>query len=124
MSNGIYDPVYELEAEIVPLLGFEISFGYPSRSWNLKVEVETLVMFEQSSRMILLSVGVGVYKTDLQLRCSTASLMPLALVVLRCELPVLFGLLALKYPSGKDAQCQDNPYSPKPPGISLWYGIL
>ncbi len=62
MSNGIYGPVYELEAEIVPLLGFGISFGYPSRSWNLKVDVETLVMFEQSSRMILLSVGVGVYR--------------------------------------------------------------
>ena len=59
---GFDEPVYELEAEIVPLLGFGVSFGYPSRSWNLKVDVETLVMFEQSSRMILLSVGVGVYR--------------------------------------------------------------
>ncbi len=59
---GFDNPVYELEAEIVPLLGLGVSFGYPSQSWNLKVGVETLVMFERSSRMILLSVSVGVYR--------------------------------------------------------------
>ncbi len=59
---GFDDPVYELEAEIVPLLGLGVPLGYPSKSWNLKVDVETIVMFERSTRMILLSVSIGVYR--------------------------------------------------------------
>ncbi len=59
---GFDEPVYEVEAEAVPLAGAGISVGYPTRSWNLKIDVETLVMFERNDRIVFLSVNVGVYR--------------------------------------------------------------
>jgi hypothetical protein len=59
---GFDEPVYEVEAEVVPLAGAGISVGYPTRSWNLKLDIETLFMFEQNARLIFLSVNVGVYR--------------------------------------------------------------
>ena len=59
---GFDEPVYEVEAEVVPLVGAGISIGYPTRSWNPKVDIEALVMFERNASIILLSVNVGAYK--------------------------------------------------------------
>jgi hypothetical protein len=59
---GFDEPEYEVEAEVVPLAGAGISIGYPTRSWNLKLDIETLVMFERNARIIILSVNVGVYR--------------------------------------------------------------
>jgi hypothetical protein len=60
---GFDQPEYEVEAEIVPLAGGGISFGYTTRSWNPKVDIEALIMFERNSRNVLLSVNVGAYRT-------------------------------------------------------------
>jgi hypothetical protein len=59
---GFDEPVYEVEAEVVPLAGAGISIGYPTRSWSLKLDIETLVMFERDARIIFLSVNVGAYR--------------------------------------------------------------
>jgi hypothetical protein len=60
---GFDEPLYEVEAEIVPTAGAGLSFGYANRKWKPRVDLETLVMFEQNNILYHLSISVGASRT-------------------------------------------------------------
>jgi hypothetical protein len=60
---GFDEPVYEVEAELVPTAGAGISFGYANRRWKPRIDLETLVIFEGNTRVFLLSINVGATTT-------------------------------------------------------------